>query len=189
MDSNITAKIYDYSGDILHEEVVDFKRFLFMKFLNKAKKENGIDLEEVDIQQTIRQLNKNDGLMIKSVMVIDDEPILRDAYLDTLTRHCHYVEAYEKSDDAYYAFKDDPEKYDVILTDNVMPESTLSGSEFAKAVRDISQDVKVHIITGEISSVANDIFDYDVENTISKPLNEYTFAMTLGKGKVLKKTA
>ena len=182
-ERNIKGRIYDFSGDVVYEETFPLNRFLFMKLYNNAIKE-GVDPEEVDIQQSIKQMNKEPELMIRSVMVVDDEPILREGYIDALTRLCHYVEAYESADNAYYAVKEEPSKFDTVLTDNVMPESTYSGSQLAKAIKEFNSEIKVHIVTGEVSSVDKDIFDYDVENTISKPLSEYTFSMIIGKGKV-----
>ena len=182
-DRQIKAKLFNFVGEVIYEEEFSLKKFLFMKFYNNALK-SGVDVDDIDIQQSIKKLNNEPELMIRSVMVVDDDEIVREGYLDSLSRLCHYVEAYDGSDSAYYAFKEDPDKFDTVLTDNVMPESTCSGSQLAKALKDLSSRVKVHIVTGEVSSVDNDIFDYDVENTISKPIDEYTFSMTIGKGKV-----
>ena len=185
-ERNIIVNIYDLVGDVLYTETVPFRKFMFMKVFNNALK-NGVDKDDIDIQQTIKQLNKEPDLVIKSVMVVEDEELLREGYIDSLTRLCHYVETFDTTDSAYYAFKEDPSKYDVVMTDNILPNSTYSGSQLAKELKRMSSKVKVHIVTGEISTVDRDIFDHDVENTLSKPINEYTFAMTLGKGKLRKR--
>jgi CheY-like chemotaxis protein len=184
---NIKANLYDYSGDVVFSEEINLKRFLIMKFVEKGLLSSKLGIEEIDIKKTISELNKHDELTIKSVLVADDEEILRESYSEALTRLCHYVESYSTADEAYLIFEEEPDKFDVILTDNNMPESELNGAKFAKKAKSVSKKIKVNIITGDISSVDDDVFDHDIDNTIAKPLNEYTFAMTLGKGKLLPK--
>lgn len=186
MDRIITAHLYDYGGEIVYTEELSFKKFLFMKFLNQGLKQINEDICNIDVRRTINEINKISGFQIKSVIVSDDELILRESYFDTLTRLCHYVEIYPTADEALLSIIEEPSRYDIVLTDNMMPESVLNGVNYAKKVKELCPRLKVHIITGEISSVDKDVFDHNIDNTIAKPLNEYTFAITLGKGKTIR---
>ena len=80
------------------------------------------------------------------VMFIDDEEFLVDFGKIVLGRAGYTVEGFTGSMDALEAFKKDPEKYDLIVTDHVMPR--LQGVDMARKMLDIRNDIPVLLCTG-----------------------------------------
>ena len=80
------------------------------------------------------------------VMFIDDEEFLVDFGKIVLGRAGYTVEGFTGSMEALEAFKKDPEKYDLIVTDHVMPR--LQGVDMARKMLDIRNDIPVLLCTG-----------------------------------------
>jgi CheY-like chemotaxis protein len=70
---------------------------------------------------------------------------------------------------ALQELKNDPMKYDLLVTDQAMPK--MLGTELVKAVRNVRPDLKIIIITGYKDSIpANTKNDLNVSEIILKPL-------------------
>lgn len=181
-ENMIQCKIFNKKGDILVDKEIPFKKFRLMKELELIVKD-GVDESEVDIEETIEFLNaNNESLRIKSILVVDDESILRDLYKAQIGRFCHYVQVYESATDALKEFRSNPLKYDFILTDNIMPE--MKGDELADKVKEVKSDLPIYIITGDADSVSEESFSNSVSGIIKKPINGEQLKSFIGQGKI-----
>lgn len=179
---DVKIKFFDKNGKVICENEMPLKKFRFMREYLKLEK-SGIKLEDVDVEETIAYLNEtNDNLKIKSIMVIDDEFILRDLYTEQLGRLSHYVEAYDNAQDALNHFSKNPLKYDFILSDNIMPQ--MKGDELADKIKEIKPDIPVYIITGDADSVNEESFNNSVSGVIQKPIDSMKLQNFVGSGKV-----
>ena len=180
-----SLNVYHKNGNLLKSFSIDpdDKKFKFQKFIQSYTKENGLTIEDLDISKTIKELNSLKIFDIKKVLIVEDEGALRHLYQEYIMRLGHYVEAFENAEDAYNNFSVDPLKYNTVLTDNLMPGKYL-GTDFAKRIKTISPSTKVFIITGDIDSIASDVYDYDIDGKIKKPVTQETFLTHIGYGKI-----
>jgi len=103
----------------------------------------------------------------ESILFVDDEKSLIDLGRALLERLGYRVETRASAIDALEAFRSDPQKYDLIISDMTMPKMT--GDELASQMRSIRPDIPIILCSG-----------------FSEPLN--TQAMeTLGVGAILLK--
>ncbi|MFW5960657.1 MAG: ATP-binding protein, partial [Chitinivibrionales bacterium] len=80
------------------------------------------------------------------VMLVDDEPMITEMFSDILTKLGYTVTPYNSSERALDAFINDPEGYDVMITDQTMPE--LTGIELTELVHSKRDDLPVILCTG-----------------------------------------
>ncbi len=82
----------------------------------------------------------------KSILVVDDEAALTQAYVRMLERYGFRVTAFNCSVEALQAVAAEPNRYDLLLTDLTMPR--LSGIELATETRRINAKLPVVLVTG-----------------------------------------
>ena len=82
----------------------------------------------------------------ESVLLVDDEKSLLDLGRDLLERLGYRVETRASAIDAIEAFRSDPNKYDLIITDMTMPKMT--GDELAGKIRSIRSDIPIILCSG-----------------------------------------
>lgn len=179
----INVKIFSMDGSLLVEKEVPFKKFRIMKELDLLTRDGSVNKNDIDVERTIEYLNENNKcLRIKSILVADDEEILRELYEAQIGRFCHYVEVYASAIEALESFQSNPLKYDFILSDNIMPE--MKGDEFSDKVREVKPDIPIYIITGDSDSVNPESFNNSVSGIIKKPINADQLKSFIGEGKV-----
>jgi PAS domain S-box-containing protein len=86
------------------------------------------------------------GLAQKSVLVVDDEPILRKMLTEILKREGYKVTVAENGKNGLFLFKKHPDQYSLIIMDMVMPEMT--GAECYDAIRSLNPEMKILFISG-----------------------------------------
>ncbi len=97
-----------------------------------------------------------------SVLVVDDEEMVRSTITRLLTLSGHEVERAASGAEALEMFSEDD--YDVVFTDFGMPEMT--GAELARALKDEAPDFPVILLTGYTETeAAHD----EVDGILSKP--------------------
>ncbi len=130
-------------------------------------------MEEKDNSQ---ELKKGIG----SILFVDDEKeitFMGKRMLETLG---YTVDIKTDSLEALKVFRQDPQKYDLIVTDQAMPK--MMGTELVVELKQIKPDVKAIIITGYQESIpANAIEQYEIADIISKPLILSEFSELIGK--------
>jgi CheY-like chemotaxis protein len=79
------------------------------------------------------------------MLVDDDLPVLQLSE-ELLKRKGYQVDAFGNSLDALKAFKLVPDSFDVIITDQSMPEMT--GTELARKIHKVRKDIPIILLTG-----------------------------------------
>jgi len=128
--------------------------------------------EEKDNSQ---ELKKGKG----SILFVDDEKeitFMGKRMLETLG---YTVDIKTDSLEALKVFRKDPQKYDLLVTDQAMPK--MMGTELIGELKQIKPDMKAIIITGYQESIpANAIEQYGIADIISKPLILSEFSELIG---------
>jgi CheY-like chemotaxis protein len=81
-----------------------------------------------------------------SILFIDDEEALVHLAQEMLERLGYTAEAYTSSRAALAAFQAAPQRFDLVITDQTMPD--LTGEGLARALRDIRPDIPIILCTG-----------------------------------------
>jgi len=82
----------------------------------------------------------------EAVMIVDDEPELVRLAEETLAQLGYETAGFHSSRAALQAFAADPERFDLVLTDEMMPE--LTGSQLAREIRVIRPALPVMLMSG-----------------------------------------
>jgi signal transduction histidine kinase/ActR/RegA family two-component response regulator len=82
----------------------------------------------------------------QTVMIVDDEPMLVALAEETLTELGYQPVGFGSSTDALEAFGRDPDRFDLVLTDETMPE--LTGTELTRDIRKLRPDIAVIMMSG-----------------------------------------
>jgi len=82
----------------------------------------------------------------EAVMIVDDEPELVRLAEETLAQLGYETAGFHSSASALEAFAADPERFDLVLTDETMP--GLTGSQLAREIRRLRPDVPVMLMSG-----------------------------------------
>lgn len=85
------------------------------------------------------------------ILLVDDEPMLTEIGKKFLTGLGYRVLAVTSSSEALNIFKEDPGKFDLVITDQTMP--VLSGTELAKELLKIRGNLPIILCTGYSSKV------------------------------------
>lgn len=88
-------------------------------------------------------------IKMNSVMLVDDEVWVVDVTARLLTSLGHRVQSFTHPLDAMEQFKATPEAYDVVITDQNMPQ--IKGTELITGLRRVRQDIKVLLMSGNVS--------------------------------------
>jgi DNA-binding NtrC family response regulator len=81
-----------------------------------------------------------------TILVVDDEPHVRDFVRVVLSQGGYQVVTVPTADEALAVFEADPARIDLVLSDVLMPGRT--GPELAVALRAIAPDVRVLLMSG-----------------------------------------
>jgi CheY-like chemotaxis protein len=114
----------------------------------------------------------------ETVMIVDDEPALV-ALAEEITAGLGYEPVgFASSSAALSAFRANPQRFDVILTDESMPE--LAGTDLAREIRRIRPTVPVIVMSGYGGpQFAKRAADIGVNATLRKPLHRLDLAESL----------
>jgi len=82
----------------------------------------------------------------ESILLVDDEKVAVDAVEGMLKTLGYRLTATTSSLEALEAFRNDPEEFDLIITDMTMPDMT--GSELAKEILPVRSDIPIILCTG-----------------------------------------
>jgi CheY-like chemotaxis protein len=114
----------------------------------------------------------------ETVLLVDDEPMLVALNEELLAELGYEPVGFTSSIEALRAFLDDPDRFDVIFTDETMPD--MAGTEFARAVRDIRPFVPVVLMSGYSGpALAHRAEEAGIRDVLKKPLHLEDVARTL----------
>jgi PAS domain S-box-containing protein len=112
------------------------------------------------------------------IMVVDDERTLVELAEETLAQLGYEPVGFESSKAALQALAKDPHRFDLVLSDEMMPE--LSGTSLAAEIRRIRSDIPIIIMSGYVDSgVAALASSVGVHEVLRKPLQTRDIAEAL----------
>jgi CheY-like chemotaxis protein len=82
----------------------------------------------------------------ETVMIVDDERALVALAEETLAELGYEPVGFDSSVAALQAFRAEPKRFDLVLTDETMPE--LVGTELARAIRQLRPDISIILVSG-----------------------------------------
>ncbi len=115
----------------------------------------------------------------KCILVVDDELSIVELIRLTLERAGYRVIPKTSSIKALEGFLNNPEKYDLLITDMIMPEMT--GFKLAFAVRTIRPDIPVIACTDFSSEIELMPGDLKVNSILMKPFDKTALTETVHK--------
>jgi two-component system cell cycle sensor histidine kinase/response regulator CckA len=102
------------------------------------------------------------------VLVVDDEPVVLSACQQLLMRLNYEVTACESSERALELLRRQPAAYDVLITDQAMPD--LTGPDLAAEARRLRPDLPIVLATGFLDDIARTaVATLGIDSVLSKP--------------------
>ena len=134
------------------------------------------------LEQDEKEVNEKEIEMIiggnEHIMVIDDEQILSEIISTILTDLGYKTTQFNSSEKALKEFEKNPNKYDMIFTDQTMPK--MVGSELAKKALEIRKDIPIILCTGYSPFISRDqALEIGIKEFVMKPLTRSTLANTV----------
>lgn len=132
--------------------------------------------EEIESQETVEEVSGGS----ERIIFVDDEKVLVRLGDKLLSNLGYEVAAFNNSAEAFQAFRETPENYDLIITDMTMPGMT--GAELARKVKAIRSDVPIIICTGFIEDLdENSMTEMGIDAYLAKPVGRQELADTIRK--------
>ena len=114
----------------------------------------------------------------ESILFVDDEKALIDLGRDLLERLGYKVETRASSTDAIEAFRADPQKYDLVISDVTMPKIT--GEELARQIKEVRPDIPIILCSGFSERIhAQATKDIGINAVLMKPVTYADLAKTV----------
>jgi signal transduction histidine kinase/ActR/RegA family two-component response regulator len=114
------------------------------------------------------------------VLFVDDEKMLADMSRIMLERLGYKVTVLTSSIEALAVFKDNPDAFDVVITDQTMPGMT--GTDLARRMREIRPNLPVILCTGYSSTISEEkISSLGIKGFALKPLAKRDIAVVIRK--------
>jgi PAS domain S-box-containing protein len=124
-----------------------------------------------------RELPRGSGAVI---MIVDDEPALVALAEETLAELGYEPAGFNSSVSALRAFRDEPQRFDLILTDEAMPD--LAGTEFARQIRQIAPGIPLVLMSGYGGSqLVQRAAAIGIKEVLRKPLQRRDLAESLAR--------
>ena len=112
------------------------------------------------------------------ILVVDDEEMIADTMRLILEQLGYEVTSYYNSQKAFEEFNLKPHKYDLIITDMIMPDMT--GDIFSRKVRNIRTDIPIIISTGYNEKIdIEKAKELGVRDILTKPVRMNNLAKTV----------
>jgi PAS domain S-box-containing protein len=130
--------------------------------------------------EAVRESPRGHG---EAVMIVDDEPMLVALAEEMLAELGYEPVGFDSSNAALQAFRAEPRRFDLVLTDEAMPD--LVGIELAREIRRVRPDVPIILMSGHGGvPLANRAAGIGVNEVLHKPLQRgdlaESFARILG---------
>jgi PAS domain S-box-containing protein len=114
----------------------------------------------------------------EKVLLVDDEPLIADMTKTMLETLGYSVVATTNSEHALELFKNDPKEFDLIITDQTMPEMT--GVELACAILEIRPQMPIILCTGYSTVVDRDkALAMGIKSYYMKPFSVNELSVTI----------
>ncbi|NOX33500.1 MAG: PAS domain S-box protein [Deltaproteobacteria bacterium] len=104
------------------------------------------------------------------IMVVDDEESILISTRELLSDYGYKVTAFSKSPRAFEEFKQDPDKFDLIITDMTMPQMT--GDELSVKILKTRKDMPIILCTGYNENISESkALELGIKKYIQKPID------------------
>lgn len=125
-------------------------------------------------QQTLHPLKET-----KTVLVVDDEKDIANLLCEMLLANNCECDFFFSPLVALSEFEKQPDKYDIIISDQTMPD--LTGFEMIKKIRLLRPDIPAIVATGYSDSIDQDIAKEHNITLLNKPVSNKTLLKTVNK--------
>jgi CheY-like chemotaxis protein len=115
----------------------------------------------------------------ETVLFVDDETPLVALGEEMLARLGYEPVGFQDSTAALASFHADPQRFDLVLTDEVMPEMT--GTELATELHRIRPDLPIILMTGYVESISRGLAAAGIREVLKKPLLSRPLATCLAR--------
>jgi DNA-binding NtrC family response regulator len=103
------------------------------------------------------------------ILFVDDEEIICETYSGMLLQLGHEVSTRKNSVDALDVFKASPDKFDLVITDQAMP--NLSGLDLADHLKKIRPNISIILCTGYSELITpQTACDFGIDKVLIKPV-------------------
>jgi PAS domain S-box-containing protein len=116
----------------------------------------------------------------EQILFVDDEKFLADIGKETLESLGYQVEIRTSSYDALEAFRKQPDKYDMVITDITMPKMT--GEQLAAEIKKIRPNIPIILCTGFSNRITSEgAIEKGISSILMKPLTIRDLANSVRK--------
>lgn len=117
---------------------------------------------------------------LNRILVVDDDELVAEYLAALLESENYEVKVLNQSAEALQYFIDNPDDFDLVVTDQIMPE--LTGVEIAQEMLKLRPNTPVLLITGYSEKVtAENAKLFGLSGFFSKPINEDLFLNQISK--------
>ncbi len=135
-----------------------------------------IENEDISEIKTVEQV----PVGRERILFIDDEAILVEMGKDMLERLGYHVTVRSNSIEALETFKNQPDQFDLIITDQTMPGMT--GSDIARIMLQIRSDIPIILCTGYSTIISEEkAKSLGIKEFAFKPLSQKNIAVLIRK--------
>lgn len=161
--------VKDLKGHILIDTEVGKGTTIHILFKPVEKKDDtGKITKDVSVKQEKHH---------ERILIVDDEESLSELLGDMLEIYGYQCTCFSSSSKALTEFSQSPEKFDLIISDQTMPE--LTGLEMIKKMRAIRADIPAIIATGHSDNLNNSIAKENNIELLTKPLPKKVLLETI----------
>jgi CheY-like chemotaxis protein len=111
------------------------------------------------------------------ILIVDDEPAILGMLQRILESRGFRVTAFTSSNEALAGFREAPDVFDAIITDQTMPR--MSGVELARAVHELRPSIPVVLTTGYVDDAAHRERGRDIAGVMVKPFEAAAITVLL----------
>ena len=121
----------------------------------------------IDVHEDVPTMDESHN---ERVLIVDDEKSLSELLADMLSSFGYQCTSFSSPIDALAEFKKSPDSFDLIVSDQTMPE--LTGLEMITAMRETREDIPAIIATGFSTSINEKIAKENNITLMRKPLTK-----------------
>jgi CheY-like chemotaxis protein len=127
--------------------------------------------------QPMQSLRRGNG---EAVMIVDDEQALVELAEETIARLGYEPAGFVSSTAALEAFKAAPERFDLVITDEMMPD--LAGTELAQRIRAVRPSIPILLMSGRAAAqLVERAAGIGIDEVLRKPLHQRDIAEALAR--------
>ena len=134
--------------------------------------------DEGESGESEKRLKPELPLGTERVLFVDDEPTIRKIVKQMLEHQGYEVQTRPNGMDALDCFKQDPQRFDLLITDMTMP--GMRGDKLAEEILALRSDIPVILCTGYNKQISEEKAQaLGIRAFVMKPLTQYEFIHTV----------